>query len=147
MKVILTEDVKGTGNKGDLVDVNDGFARNFLLRLNKAKIATKTELNNFEQKKESEKYHEKQSFDKAKEKFEKINGSSITVKAKKGDGNKLFGSITSKAIADQITKDFFKVDKKDIKLSDPIKEVGVYTFELKLFKDLTAIVSANIEAE
>lgn len=146
MKVILNEDIKGTGKKGELVEVSDGYARNFLIKKGKASAASKTAINNFKQKESAEKYHEEQKFEKAKDNYEKLHGKSILIKAKKGEEEKLFGSITNKDIAEKITKKYFKVDKKDVKINEPIKKIGSYTVEVKLYKDLVANVTVNVEA-
>ena len=147
MKVVLIENVKGLGKTGDLIDVNDGYARNFLLRLNKAKIATKTEINNVSQKRQSESFHEKQEFEAAKNKFDIINNKEIVILAKKGDGEKLFGSITSKNIAEELSKSYFEVDKKNIVLDSAIKSIGIYHAKVKLYKNLIAKITINVKPE
>lgn len=147
MKIILLEDIKNTGKKGELVEVSDGFARNYLIRQNKAKAATKTEINNVKQQEKAEQYHEEERQEQAQKQYESIHGKSVTIKVKTGENNKLFGSVTNKDIAEAISKKFFKVDKKDVKLIEPIKQLGKYTVEVKLYKQLVANVHVNVESK
>lgn len=146
MKVILLKDVKGTGKAGELKEVSDGYARNFLLKQGAAIEATKENLNDFNQKKAAKEAQDKREEEKAKELAEALKKSGVTIHAKAGDG-RLFGSITSKDIAEQLKKELgFDIDKRKIVLKDPIKELGTTIVELKLHSRVTASLSVQVKA-
>lgn len=146
MKVILLKDVKGTGKAGELKEVSDGYARNFLLKKGAAIEATKENLNNFNQKKAAKEAQDKRDEEKAKELAEELKKSGVTIYAKAGDG-RLFGSITSKDIAEQLKKELdMEVDKRKIVLKEPIKELGTTIVELKLHSRVTANLSVQVKA-
>lgn len=148
MKVILQTDVKGMGKRGELVNANDGYARNFLFPKKLAVPADKQNLNEWTAKKSSELHRkelEKQAAIKIKEKLEK---EMLTIKTKAGENGKTFGSITSKEISENIEKEFKEtIDKKKIVIKDQIKNVGEYTVELRLFEGVAAKLKINIIAE
>ena len=102
MKVILNQDVKGQGKKGDLINVSDGYARNFLLPKNLAKEATKENLNVMQGQKESQEYRKQKELEEAQELQKKIAELTVNIKAKAGENGKLFGSVTSKEIAEEL---------------------------------------------
>lgn len=149
MKVILLQDVKGTGKKGELVDVSDGYARNFLLPKKVAKKATAqamSELKNAEESKAFKIEEEKKSANAAKEVIE---GKSLNVKAKAGQGGRLFGSVTAKEIATELKKQFsLNVDKRKISLDTDIKAFGTYNADIKLYTGIVAKLKVVVtEAE
>ena len=148
MKVILNQDVKGLGKRGEVVNASDGHARNFLFPKNLAIPADKQNLNILEAKKSSEAHKkelEKIEAIKIKEKLEKV---TIHIKTKAGENGKIFGSITSKEISENIEKEYKdKIDKKKIILKDQIKTLGEHTVELRLFEGVVAKLKLNIEAE
>ena len=139
MKVLLLQDVKGSGKKGEIVEVNDGYARNFLLKKNLAKEADKAvmlEKKSQQASLERTKMLEKQE---AERKANEIRNKEVVIKVKTGENGKMFGAITSKEIAESITNDLkIEVDKKQINLENPIKNVGRYNVEAKLYSGVVA---------
>ena len=149
MKVILLQDVKGTGKKGELVEVSDGYARNFLLPKKVAKKATAqamSELKNAEESKAFKIEEEKKAANAAKAVIE---GKSLTIKAKAGQGGRLFGSVTAKEIATELKKQFsLNVDKRKISLDMDIKAFGTYNADVKLYTGIVAKLKVVVtEAE
>jgi len=143
MKVILLEDVKGTGKKNDIVDVAAGFANNFLIKNKKAIVADNTAINLNQQAKASKDYHYEQDRQKAIALANKIKGTTITLEVKGGENGRVFGSVTSKEIADKLVELGYDVTKKQINLKDPIKNKGVYEVEIKLF--VGVLTKINVE--
>ncbi len=149
MKVILLQDVKGTGKKGELVEVSDGYARNFLLPKKVAKKATAqamSELKNAEESKAFKIEEEKKAANAAKAVIE---GKSLNIKAKAGQGGRLFGSVTAKEIATELKKQFsLNVDKRKISLDADIKAFGTYNADIKLYTGIVAKLKVVVtEAE
>jgi len=143
MKVILIQDVKSQGKKDDVIEVNDGYARNFLFPRKLAIEATKTNVNELENRKASENFKAQQELKKAQEQGAQLKDKTFTLYEKTGSGAKLFGSVTSKEIAEAIKKATgFEIDKKKITLSEAIKTLGTYTAEIKLHTNVH--VSVNI---
>lgn len=147
MKVILLKDVKGTGKQGEVKEVADGYARNFLLSKGLALEATPKNLSDLAGKKSSEQHKKDVEKANAQEIADSINKKKITVKAKAGQGGKLFGSVTSGNIADVIEKQLgFKVDKKKI-TSAEIKAFGTYEAEIRLYNGISAKVTVDVVEE
>lgn len=144
MKVILLVDVKGTGKKGDLVEVSDGFAQNFLIKQKKAKIADNTAINQKQMADNAKQYHYEEELKAAKEMVLKLKNVTLNFKMKAGDNGKIFGSITSAEIADELKKQGYEVSKKQIVLDSPIKFAGKYTVEAKLFVGVTAKFNVEV---
>ena len=139
MKVILQEDVKGSGKKGDLVEVADSYARNCLIRKGLAIEATPAAINNKKTQDAAKAHHAQVELDAALANKDRLNGKTVTVKAKSGAGGKLFGAVTSKEIAAAMKEQFgLDVDKKKISLSSEIKGFGEFSFELKLHNGVVA---------
>ena len=139
MIVILQQDVKGTGKKGDVVKVSDGYARNVLIPKGIAKEATEGNVRNLNRQKEIA--AEKNAAQKAAAEATaaKLNESSVTIKAKGGDGGRLFGSVTNKDIADALKEQLdVKIDKKKIELKNAIKNEGEFTAKVRLFAGVAA---------
>ena len=145
MKVILTKDVQGTGKAGDVKEVADGFARNFLIGKGLALEATTKNLSDLAGKKASQQHKidvEKQN---AREIAEKINGKTVTVHAKAGANGKLFGAVTAAQIAEQIAAQYgCTVDKKRISLKSDIKNYGEYEAEIRLYTGIGAKVTVSV---
>ena len=148
MKVILNKDVKGTGKAGDVVTVSDGYARNMLIPRGLATEATQSNIRQLEKQKaiaEEKKAEEKAA---AQELAEKLNKASIKMKIKAGEGGRIFGSITSKDIADAINMQLgMDIDRKKVKLDAPIKQVGQTDVDMRLYQDVNAKIKVIIEAE
>jgi large subunit ribosomal protein L9 len=148
MKVILNKDVKGLGKEGEIKEVSDGYARNFLIPRGLAEEATKVKLKEKEEKSQrnqKQKEKEKTAAEKIKE---KLNGKSVSIIVRTGGGEKLFGSVTAKEIAEVLQEDFgVQIDKKKIDLSDPIKHLGEYKVKLKIYPSIQAEVKVKVTAE
>ena len=145
MVVILLKDVKGTGKAGEVVKVSDGYARNRLIPKGLAKEATEGNIRNLEKQKEiaDEKRAEQKAA--AQKQAEKINEITLTIRSKGGESGKLFGSITSKDIADALQEqENIKVDKKKIVLDSPIKQTGSSEVTVKLVPEVTAVLKINV---
>jgi large subunit ribosomal protein L9 len=147
MKVILLKDIKGTGKKGDVINASDGHARNYLLPRGLAKEATDSTIRELSHQKASEDKRKQEELDEAKAVAAKIEEITLKVKSKAGEGGKLFGSITSKEIADLLQKQYaIKVDKKKMTL-EPIKALGYTKAEVKVHPQVTATLKISVEAE
>ena len=148
MKVILTKDVKGTGKKGDIVNVSDGFANNFLLKKGAAVIANEDNLNVLKNKQSSEQHKKDEELKAALKLKEEIDGKEIKLVKKAGDGGRLFGAVTAIDICDGIKANLkVEVDKRKIVLKNAIKSTGKYETEIKIHKDVTAKVIVSVEEE
>ncbi|MEM1485632.1 50S ribosomal protein L9 [Oscillospiraceae bacterium PP1C4] len=149
MKVILTQDVQGSGKKGDLVNVSDGYARNFLLKRGMAIEASAQAMGELKSKQASIEHKAAVEKQTAQDLAAKLEGKTIKVTAKAGANGKLFGSVTSKEIAEEISKQFSEnLDKRKIVLSADIKAFGSYTAQIKLHPGISATVYVVVgEAE
>lgn len=148
MKVILIKDVKGTGKKGELKEVSDGHARNFLIPKGFAMEASGSNLREFENHKRREEKRIKEETAEAIKTKEKIEGKSIAIKAKAGGSGKLFGAITSKEISEYISNEFgVDVDKKKIQLTGAIKSTGEYDIVLKLYREVSATLKLFVQED
>ncbi len=148
MKVILLEDIKGVGKKGQIINASDGHARNYLIPKKLGLEATDTNLRQLEQKKKSLELkiqHEKEEAMKLKELLE---SRPVTVAVKIGENGKLFGSVTAKEVGTAIDNEFkIEIDKKKIVLPDPIKTVGDKEVPVKLYKEVTAKVAVKVQEQ
>lgn len=148
MKVILLEDVKSLGKKGEIVNVNDGYARNFILPKKLGLEATSKNLNDLKLQKQNDEKVAQEKLDAAKALAEEIKEKSITVKIQAGVEGKVFGSISSKEIATEAKKQLnMDIDKKKIVIPDAIKSLGIYNVNIKLHKDVTATLAVKVEAK
>ena len=137
MKVILTKDVKAQGKKGELIDVSDGYAKNFLLPKGLAIVAGAKEINELKNRESAEKFKIETERNEAKQLAEKLDGIVVKVSATAGAEGKLYGSVTSMEIADLLEKDHaISIDKRKIVMKDPIKAFGSYTFDVKLYAEV-----------
>ncbi len=144
MKVILKQDVRGQGKAGDLVSVSDGYARNFLFPRGLAIEADAQAMNEFRNKEESVKYHAAVEKKKAEDAAALLKGKGLTLHAKAGQGGKLFGSVTSKEVAEEIKRCFaVDLDKRKISMAD-IKAYGSYTAEIRLHAGVTATITVTV---
>ena len=137
MKVILLQDVKKIGKKGDVIEASDGYARNFLFPKKLAQEATSTNLHILNNKKENDRKQKLAEIEAAQKLAGELKGKEITIKAKTGDNGKLFGAITSKDVAELIKTQYkVNVDKKKI-VMDTIKLAGEYEIEIKLYPEVS----------
>ncbi len=144
MKVILKQDVKGQGKKGELVTVSDGYARNFLFPRGLAVEADSQAMNELRNREESAAYHKKVEKDAALAAAATLKDKALTIHAKAGNGGRLFGSVTTKEVADALEKQVgVKVDKRKITMND-IKAFGTYTAEVKLYTGVTAEIQVVV---
>ena len=146
MKVILLKDVKGLGKARDIKEVSDGYARNFLFKQGLAEEATAVKVNSLNIKLNAEDYHRKEEIKALKAQAESINGKTIEVKIKCGENGKIFGSVTSKEIADAVANLGVTVDKKKILLKEPIKNLGSYTVEIRFLAEVSAKITVSVVA-
>ena len=146
MKVILTQDVKGKGKKGQMIEVSDGYARNFMLPRKIAIEATADAVNTMKMNDKATQERIAREKAEALETSKKLREMTLTVKAKGGGAGRLFGSVTNQEIADALAKNAgIKLDKRKIVISDPIKSVGTYTVTCKLGYEINAPLTVKIE--
>lgn len=138
MKVVLLQDVKGLGKKGELVNTSDGYARNFLFPRKLAMEANSQAMSELKNREASEKHRNETEIAAAKASAAKIEGKTVKLSAKAGANGKLFGSVTSKDVAEAISKEFgLKLDKRKVVVDD-IKNFGTYPVEVKLYNGISA---------
>ena len=148
MKVILTEDVKSLGKKGDIVNVNDGYARNFILKTNKGIEANAKNLNDLKLKKANDDKIAQEHYEAAVELGKKIEAGKIEVSIKTGEGGKAFGSVSSKEIAQEVKAQMnLEIDKKKVQLKEAIKALGTYEVPVKLHPKVTAKLKVVVTEE
>ncbi len=146
MKVLLEQDVKGTGKKGDIVNVSDGYARNFLFPKKLAAPADASAVNAANIQKSAAAHRRFEAGVKAREDAKLLEGQVVTLTARVGEGGKLFGAITGKEIAAALKEQKgFGVDKKKIALSEPIKTIGEYTAKISLFEGTSAEIKIIVK--
>ncbi len=148
MKVILLEDVKALGKKGDICDVSDGYARNFIIPRKKGLEATADNLNNLKLKKANDAKVAQENLEAAQALAKELEKSTVVLKVKVGEGGKLFGAIASKEIAAAVKEQMnLDIDKKKIALTDPIKTLGSHDIKVKLHKDVAATLVVKVTEE
>lgn len=147
MKVILKQDVKGSGKKGDILEVNDGYAKNFLLKKGLAELASSSAINELEMKNNAKSYHKAEEIKEITALAEKVNGSEVELAIKLGENGKTFGSITSKEIAAKLQELGFDIDKKKILLKEPIKYVGEYAVQIRFMEKVHAKITVKVVAK
>jgi len=141
MQVILKQDVKGTGKKGEMVNVSDGFANNFLIKRGLAMAANTQNMAEKKAKDEAEQHRLAEELTAAKKTAASINEKNIKIKAKAGENGKLFGAVTEKDVAEEIEKQLkVAVDKRKVSLDEDIKSFGTFTAEVKLYPNVSAKV-------
>ena len=147
MKVVLLVDVKGTGKKGEIKNVADGYATNYLFKNKMAKIADSGAISENNIKKSATAFHKQEEIKEAKALASRIEGKNVTLKIKCGSNGKMFGSITSKEIAEKLEEIGISLDKKKIDLKEPIKATGIYHLTAKVYPDINAKFTVEIVAE
>ena len=146
MKVILLQDVKKVGIKGDLVEAADSYARNVLLRQKLAVEANGKTMNDLKLRKANDEKVAEENLEKAKELKELLEKSSVTVRAKTGEGNRLFGSISGKEIADAAKEQLgVELDRRKIVVDTPIKSIGTMEVAVKLHPQVKAALTVKVE--
>lgn len=148
MKVILTKDVNKIGRKGELLEVSDGYGRNYLIARGLAEEATEGKLRELAEKQKTQKVKEDKKLTTAQETKKKIGGKTVTIKVNAGEGGKLFGSVTTSQIAEAIAAQYgTSVDKKDVKLDETVKQAGSYPVKIKLHAGVEAELTLKVEAQ
>lgn len=146
MKVVLLQDVKGHGKKGEMVNASDGYARNFLLPRGLAKEVNAQVMNEFKNAENSKKYKQEQEIQKANNAKAQLDGKGFVIKTKAGESGKLFGSITTKEVSAEIKKSMgIDVDKRKIQMDD-IKNCGSYSAVVKLYSGISATITVEVTA-
>ena len=147
MKLILTQDVKGLGKKDQIIEASDGYARNYLLPKKIAIQADNENMNKLQGRKDSAAHKKELEIENANNIAEKLSKMTLKIKVKTGDNGKLFGSITSKEISAELKNSYkIEVDKKKINLKEPIKEIGIFNIEIKLYEGITTKLKISIES-
>ena len=147
MKVILTQDIKGVGKKDEIINANDGYARNFLLPRKLAVEANAQNMSLLQGRKDSANFKKEQEKENALMLQEKLSKIRLKIKVKAGGNGKIFGSITSKEVATELKNQYnIEVDKKKILLKDSIKEIGVFNIEIKLYEGIIGKLKIDIIA-
>ncbi len=148
MKVILLQNIKGTGKKGEIKEVAEGYARNYLIPRKMAVPATEGNVNALKDRKKRQEKRKERELNEAKALAGKLNGLRVTLSVKAGQGGRIFGSITSKQIGQALKKNHqLNVDKKKIQLSEPIRSLGVTQVPVKLHQEVTATLFVQVVEE
>lgn len=148
MKVILKQDVSKIGRKGELLEVSDGYGRNYLVARGLAEEATAGKVRELEEQKKTQRVKEDKKLTAAQEAKKKLSGKAVTVQVNAGEGGRLFGSVTTAQIAEAIlAKHGVAVDKKDIKLDDQVKQAGDYPVKVRLYSGVEAELTLKVEAK
>jgi large subunit ribosomal protein L9 len=147
MKVILLQDVKGQGKAGQIKEVSEGYARNFLFPKGLAKEANAANLNALQAKKESDLKKAQQQLEEAKKLAAILDETTVTIRTKVGEGGKIFGAITAKQIAEALEKLNLTVDKRKIHLDEPIRALGTTVVTVKVHQDVSATLRVHVQAE
>jgi len=148
MKVILQQDVKGQGKSGQIINASDGYAKNFLFPKGLAIEANNVNLKILNQKNAVEQAKKQKELQEAKELAKKISEVKVLIKAKAGEGGKIFGSITVKEIAEQLKEqNNINIDKRKIILNEPIKALGTKIIEIKIYPEVIAKLTVNVSGE
>lgn len=148
MKIILKKDVSKIGKKGELLEVADGYGRNFLIARGLAEEATEGKLRELQEHKKNQKVKEDKKVAVAQEAKKKLGGKVVTIKVNAGEGGRLFGSVTTAQVAEAIGEQYgVEADKKDIKIEDAIKQAGSFPAKIKLHAGVEAEFTLKVEAQ
>ena len=145
MKVLLLADVKGTGKKGDVVEVADGYGRNFLVKKGLAQVANAANVHEAAQKKAAAEFHKAEEVKALKALAAELDGKKVTVKIKTGENGKTFGSVTSTHVAQALSESGYDIDKKKIKM-DAVKTLGSLPAEIRLMEGVIAKITVVVES-
>lgn len=146
MKVILKADVKGTGKKGDILEVSDGYAKNFLLKRGLAEVATSGGINEIQGQRTAAAYHKAEMVKALKELAEHLSNVGVEVPIRAGENGKVFGSVTTAQISAALAEAGYEVDKKKITLHEPIKTVGTFDAEIRLMEGIVTKIKVHVVA-
>ncbi len=144
MKVILKEDVKKLGKEGDIVDVADGYARNYLMPRKLATKATRQKIKSLKREEKRQQKKEQEKVEEAEKTTEKIEDRIFEFSVKAGEEGRLFGSVTSKDIAEKVNDAGFEIEKKNIDLEDKIKSLGTHKIPVKIYKNVVATINVKV---
>lgn len=145
MKVILLDNIKGVGKKDEIINASDGYARNFLLPKKLAVEANPENMSKLKAKEDSNQYKKSVEKEEAKKLAEKLKGILLKIAVKAGENGKIFGSITAKEIADNLREQYkIEVDKKKIELKEPIKTLGSFTVNIKLYEGVIGTLKVQM---
>jgi large subunit ribosomal protein L9 len=147
MEVILREDVQRLGNRGQVVKVADGYARNFLLPKRLAVTATDANRKIVEQERQAHLRREAKQKSEAEDLSKLVSGITLTIAQKAGENDQLFGSVTSKDVADALARQNFTIERRKVQLDEPIKQLGEFKVPVRLHKDVTAEVTVRVVKE
>ena len=147
MKVILTEEIRGLGTRGDVVTVKDGYARNFLIPKNLAQEATPGNLKAIEHQRRKWALLAQEEKNAAQKQADRVKGVKIQIEKRVGEHGHLFGSVTANEIADALMEKGIEVDKRRIELGSPIKNIGLHDVEVRLHRDVTASIQVEVAAQ
>ncbi len=147
MKVILTEEIRGLGTRGDVVTVKDGYARNYLLPKNLAQEATTSNLKAIEHQRRKWDLLAQEEKNAAQKQADRVKGVKIRIEKRVGEHGQLFGSVTANEIADALAEKGIEVDKRRIELAQPIKNTGLHDVEVRLHRDVTAHIQVEVAAQ
>lgn len=143
MKVVLLKDLKGRGKKGDIIEVNSGYAQNYLIPNGFCVVGNASNLNEAKQAKASNAYHEKQNQLRARELASRLKDKEVVLSVKCGAGGKIFGSVTNKEVSAELEKLGFDIDKKKIDMPI-IKNTGLYTAKIKLYANIATDIKVSV---
>lgn len=146
MKVLLLTDVRGTGKKGEIKEVADGYANNFLIKTGKARRADNSAISENNSQKEAKDYHKEMEKQAAQELGKKLQNAKVVVKIKCGENGKTFGSVSSKEVADALKTMGYDVDKRKIEIKEPLKTIGLYTITVKLHSEVSVKINVEVIA-
>lgn len=146
MKVVFLKDLRGTAKKGDIKEVADGYANNYLIKNGIAKKADNSAINESKGKAVANDYHKEQERQRALELKKNLDNKQISLKIKCGENGKVFGSITSKEISEELAKNGIAIDKKKIDLSEPIKATGSYKISARIYPNIVATFTLIVNA-
>ncbi|MGA2589246.1 MAG: 50S ribosomal protein L9 [Bryobacteraceae bacterium] len=147
MEVILREDIERLGSRGQVVKVADGYARNFLLPKRLAVAATDSNRKIVEQERQAHLRREAKQKGEAEDLSKLLNGVTVTIAQKAGENDQLFGSVTSKDVADALAQKNFTIDRRKVQLDEPIKQLGEFKVPVRLHRDVTAEVTVQVVKE
>lgn len=147
MKVIFMADVKGIGKKGEVKEVAEGYARNFLFPKGFAVEANKGNVSKLEQQKDNEQKKQQKELQEAKALASKLDATTVVIKAKAGEGGRLYGAVTSKQIADELKKQQITIDKRKIGLDDAIRTLGTTKIEVKIYPKVVGTLTVQVIEE